>query len=213
MPASRKSSLPKVIDLPLVLAVVLTVGFYLLVTQESLKDSMLAHYTTEHTVEYVIVHVLHLGPDRRGVSRAASFPGENAGAKAALAAVVAGGASRSRTPAMLLAQLQKKPRWLQESRIGQRLTQALIVSEGKRLGRPSSSDHLRYLAELDEEKIARQLRPGAFYLLGDADAGLLGHRRALRHGVRRTGGQGNRRQAAHGGRRDGHRLQHDDRGA
>ncbi len=75
MPASRKSSLPKVFDLPLIVATGLTVAYYLLLTREPFKDSLLAHYTSEHTVEYIIVGFLIWGLTDTAF-RAFTFPGE-----------------------------------------------------------------------------------------------------------------------------------------
>ena len=53
--------------------------------------------------------------------------------------------------ALLYAQIQEKPAWLRESRIGQRLTQALaFLSENG--SSDEFSDHLRFLADLDDER-------------------------------------------------------------
>ncbi len=149
MSASRKSSLPKVLDLPLLVAAGLTVGYYLLLTQPPLADSLLARYTSEHSVEYIIVGFLIWGLTDVAF-RAFTFPGEFLALKQPWLPSLA-----AREPvahaATLLAQLHKKPRWLQESRIGLRLTQALGYLK-ERGTATELKDHLRYLAELDEEK-------------------------------------------------------------
>jgi biopolymer transport protein ExbB/TolQ len=145
----RKPSLPKVLDLPLLVALALTVGFYLLLMHESLKDSMVAHYTTEHAAEYVIVTFFIWGLTDV-VFRALGFPAEMWALRQPWLP-----ARGPREPvahaATLLAQLQKKPRWLLQSRMGQRLYAALgyLKEQGSASG---FADHLRYLAELDEEK-------------------------------------------------------------
>ena len=45
----------KAIDLPMAVAALLTVAFYVVVNQESLKGSLIHRYTTKHFVEYVVV--------------------------------------------------------------------------------------------------------------------------------------------------------------
>ena len=149
MTAPRKPSLPRIFDLPLVVALVLTGCFYLVVTQESLKDSIITRYTTEHTVEYVIVAFFIWGLTDV-VFRAFGFPSEMLALRQPW--VPARGAREPVSHAAgLLAQVQRKPRWLRESRIGQRLAAALgYLNEQGSAG--ELSDHLRYLAELDDEK-------------------------------------------------------------
>jgi biopolymer transport protein ExbB/TolQ len=149
MTAARKSTLPKVLDLPLVLALVLTVGFYLFITQEAFEGTLLARYTTEHAVEYVIVTFFIWGLTDV-VFRALGFPGEMLALRQVWLP-----ARKAREPAahatVLAAHLQKKPRWLQESRIGQRFAAALAYLKEKGSA-DEFAEHLRYLAELDEEK-------------------------------------------------------------
>ncbi len=149
MAASRKSSLPKVFDLSLIVAAALTVGYYLLLMQEPFKDSLLAHYTSEHTVEYIIVGFLIWGLTDTAF-RAFTFPGEMLALKQPWLPSI-GAREPVAHAATLLAHVQKKPRWLQESRIGQRLIQALSYLK-QRGAATELKDHLRYLAELDEEK-------------------------------------------------------------
>jgi biopolymer transport protein ExbB/TolQ len=149
MPASRKSSLPKVFDLPLIVATVLTVAYYLLLTQEPLKGSLLDHYTSEHTVEYIIVGFLIWGLTDTAF-RAFTFPSEMLALKQPWLPSI-GAREPVAHAATLLAHVQKKPRWLQDAMIGQRLTQALTYLK-ERGAATELKDHLRYLAELDEEK-------------------------------------------------------------
>jgi biopolymer transport protein ExbB/TolQ len=153
MPASRKTSLPKVFDLPLLVGAALTVGYYLLLTQPPFADSMLAHYTSEHSVEYIIVGFLIWGLTDV-VFRAATFPGEKLALKQPWLPAL-GAREPVSHAATLLAHMHKKPRWMQESLIGQRLTQALSYLK-ERGSAAELKDHLRYLAELDEEKSHNQ---------------------------------------------------------
>ncbi len=149
MTATRKSSLPKIFDLSLVVALVLTGCFYLLVTQESFKDSIVARYTTEHVVEYVIVGFFIWGLTDVAF-RSLGFPSETSALRQPWLPA-RGGREPISHAAGLLGQVQKKPRWLRESRIGQRLAGVLgyLKEQGSTDG---LADHLRYLAELDEEK-------------------------------------------------------------
>jgi len=45
----------RILDIPLAVAAALTCGFYWFVWQESMKGTLLHRYTTEHSVEYIIV--------------------------------------------------------------------------------------------------------------------------------------------------------------
>jgi biopolymer transport protein ExbB/TolQ len=149
MSGARKPMLPKVFDLPLLVGLALTVGFYLLVTQKSLEHSLIARYTTEHLVEYVIVAFFIWGLTDVAF-RAIGFPSEMLALRQSWLP-----ARGSREPiahaVTLSAQLQKKPAWLRESRIGQRFAQALAYLKDQGSAN-ELADHLRYLAELDEEK-------------------------------------------------------------
>jgi biopolymer transport protein ExbB/TolQ len=141
--------LPKVFDLPLIVASVLTVAFYWFVTQESLEGTLLARYTTEHTVEYVIVAFFIWGLTDVAF-RALAFPAEMLALRQTW--LPARGAREPAAHAVVLAaQLQKKPRWLQDARIGQRFAAALAYLREKGSA-DEFSEHLRYLAELDDEK-------------------------------------------------------------
>ncbi|MGE3809702.1 MAG: hypothetical protein AB7K24_33975, partial [Gemmataceae bacterium] len=149
MPPGRKSALPKVLDIPFLIGLLLTALFFVLVTQDSLKHTLVARYTTEHAVEYVIVWFFIWGL-ADVVYRACMFPAEFLALKQPWLPP-RGPREPVSQAALLLAQVQKKPRWLQDSRIGQRLIQALsyLKENGSAAELPS---HLRYLADLDEEK-------------------------------------------------------------
>ena len=148
MSAARKQFLPKMFDLPLLVAAALTVGFYVLLSQEALKHSMLAHYTTEHTVEYVIVGFFIWGLVDVAF-HALGFPSEMLAMKQNWLPSRSAREPVSHAAALVVA-LQKKPRWLHDSRVGQRFIRALTYLKEK--GSASEfGEHLRYLAELDEE--------------------------------------------------------------
>ncbi|MGD9719726.1 MAG: MotA/TolQ/ExbB proton channel family protein [Pirellulales bacterium] len=148
MAAARKPSLPRVLDLPMLVASALTVLYYLFIAQESLKDTMIARYTSEHAVEYVIVWFFIWGVTDV-VFRACGFPSEMLALKQSW--LPARGAREPVAHATVhLATLQKKPAWLQESRMGRRIAGALAyLKEQGSAG--ELKDHLRYLADLDEE--------------------------------------------------------------
>jgi biopolymer transport protein ExbB/TolQ len=149
MPVARKSTSPKILDLPLLVAMAVTVGYYLFITQESMKDTLLAHYTTEHIVEYVIVAFFIWGLTDV-LFRAAGFPSEMLALKQPW--IPARGAREPVSQAAALLQhVHRKPRWLVESRIGRRFAAALtyLVDQGSTT---ELKDHLRCLAEQDEEK-------------------------------------------------------------
>ncbi len=149
MPVARKSTSSRILDLPLFVAAAITVLYYLFITQESMKETLLAHYTTEHVVEYAIVAFFIWGLTDV-VFRAAGFPSEMLALKQTW--IPARGAREPVSNAsLLLQQVQKKPRWLTESRIGLRMAAALTYLQ-EQGSAAELKDHLRYLAELDEEK-------------------------------------------------------------
>jgi biopolymer transport protein ExbB/TolQ len=137
-----------VLDLPLIIGGGLTLAFYWFVTQESMKGTVLARYTTEHTVEYIIVGFFLWGLTD-AVFRVLSFPRETLALRQAWLP-----ARKSREPvsqaAACYAQLQKKPGWLQESRIGRRLAQALAHLQEKGSA-DGFADYLRNLSDQDHD--------------------------------------------------------------
>ena len=52
MASGRKLVFSRMLEIPFPLAALLTVVYYLFVTTESMKDSLLYRYTTEHAVEF-----------------------------------------------------------------------------------------------------------------------------------------------------------------
>ena len=55
MMTPRKRKLPQWVDLPMAVAAVLTVLFYVVINQATFNGSIIHRYTTEHVVEYVVV--------------------------------------------------------------------------------------------------------------------------------------------------------------
>lgn len=123
MPRPRKSLLSRFFDLPLFVAAALTACFYLFVTSARMKNSMLAHYTAEHGMEYVVVAFFIWGLTDVAF-RLLSFPREMVALRQQWLPRRAG-----KQPVyyagVMLADLQKKPAWMQQSWVGQRLIQAL----------------------------------------------------------------------------------------
>lgn len=149
MSVARKSAVPKILDLPLAIAAALTFAFYWFVTQESMKHGMLNRYTTEHAVEYVIVAFFIWGITDV-VVRALGFPREMFALRQDWLPK-----RTAREPAShaveLQKYLQKKPQWLQETRLGQRFAQALayLQENGSADG---FSDYLRFLGDQDDQR-------------------------------------------------------------
>jgi hypothetical protein len=134
MGVHRKAAFPKLLDLPLIVAAGLTLLYYWLVTAESMHGTLLHRYTTEHAVEYVIVAFFIWGLVDAAF-RACSFPRELLVAQAAVC----------------LAFLQKRPRWMQDSRVGRRLQQALahLREKGSADG---FADYLHSLGDQDHDQ-------------------------------------------------------------
>jgi protein-arginine kinase activator protein McsA len=110
---------------------------------------LLHRYTTEHAVEYVIVAFFIWGTTDI-FFRLLSYPREMLALKHDWLP-----ARNGREPVthagQLLKCVQSKPSWLQESRIGQRLAQALSFLQ-ERGSSDDFGDYLRQLAEADEER-------------------------------------------------------------
>jgi len=149
MSAIKLPSASRIIDVPLALAAVLTAGYYWVITQESMHDTLLHSYTTQHAVEYVIVAFFIWGISDT-ICRALTFPRENLALRMELLPPRKGSVPVSQA-AVLLKQMQTKPRWLLNSRLGLRMAQALthLTEKGSAEG---FADYLRDLADQDEER-------------------------------------------------------------
>lgn len=144
-----KSVLARTMDVTFGLAVLLTLTYYWVITRPDMEETLLHRYTTEHNVEYVIVAFFIWGITDT-VFRALSLPRESWALREEWLPKQVGREPVSHA-ALLYAQLEEKPAWLRESRLGQRLQQALTylseTGSANDLG-----EHLRYLSDIDEEK-------------------------------------------------------------
>ncbi|WP_437184907.1 MotA/TolQ/ExbB proton channel family protein [Planctomicrobium sp. SH668] len=126
-----------------------TVAFYAFVWHESMRETMLHKYTTEHAVEYVIV-ALFLWGLADVVLRVFSFPGNFGALKNSWMPKQIGKESVSKAEELLKLE-QQQSRSYQNSRVGQRYAQSLqyIVDEQSAAG---LRDHLHLLSELDHDR-------------------------------------------------------------
>jgi biopolymer transport protein ExbB/TolQ len=149
MGAHRKSALPKLIDLPLIVAAALTLLYYWLVTAEPMHGTLLHRYTTEHAVEYVIVAFFMWGLVDAAF-RACSFPRELLALRQDYLPAHKGAEPIDQV-AVCQAYLQKRPPWMLQSRAGRRLQQALahLREKGSADG---FADYLRNLADQDHDQ-------------------------------------------------------------
>jgi biopolymer transport protein ExbB/TolQ len=148
MSRNHKAVLLRALDPSFFLAALCTVAFYAIVHRPSMHGTLLYHYTTEHVVEYVIV-ALFIWGIVDVLLKLLYFPRDLLALRQEWLP-----ARTTREPAenakSLLDQLKALPSWLQRSRIGVRLTQALgYVTE--RGSAEEYREYLEYLAEQDEE--------------------------------------------------------------
>src|SRR5262249_32958737 len=140
---------PEWFDLPMAIAAVLTVAFYVVVFRGVPKGSIIHRYTTEHIVEYVVVAFFIWGIVDV-VFKLCGFPLEMLALRQPNLKERTGKESVSEAKT-LGAQLQSRPKWFLDSRYGQRLSKALYYLLGKESA-DGFHDYLRYLATDDEER-------------------------------------------------------------
>ena len=130
------------------LGVAATAGFYALVFFTPLRDTMLYRYTTEHAVEYVIVALFCWGL-MDVLLKVAAFPKESLALRHEWLPQRNGREPAANAQA-LLDLIHSQPQWLQDSKIGKRLTAALgfVTEKGTA---DDYREHLQYLADLDDE--------------------------------------------------------------
>lgn len=149
MSSNSKSPLAKGLDLPFMTAAGITAAFYWFVHQDSMRDTLLHRYTTEHVVEYVVVGFFIWGLTDI-FYRLLAYPREIAALRKDVIP-----ARHAREPvanaSMLKAHLAKQPQWVQESRYGQRINGALTYLE-ENGSADGFSDYLYWLADMDEAK-------------------------------------------------------------
>jgi biopolymer transport protein ExbB/TolQ len=148
-PPKSKLSISGLIDFPLALGALLTAGFYLLVNQDPLKNTLLHHYTTEHVVEYVVVFFFIWGLVDI-ITRALALPFEKLALRQEWLPP-----RTTREPVEnateLAAILHQQPKALQKSRIARRLHKALAYLQEKGSA-DGFNDYLKYLAIQDEDQ-------------------------------------------------------------
>lgn len=135
-------------DPTLVFAVVSTLIYYAIVFQPALKGGLLYRYTTEHPVEYVIVFMFFWSMTDV-VLKVCGFPRELLAVRHEWLPHRTGREPAANAAALLNSVESQPPRML-ESRMGRRLVSALsyVTETGSAEDFP---DHLRYLAEQDED--------------------------------------------------------------
>lgn len=149
MAASRKGWLPKFIDLPLLVGLLLTAAYYGVMALPAMHGTLLHTYTTEHAVEYVIMAFFLWGLADTGL-RIAGFPREFRALKQQLLVRRAGREPVSRAGAYVAA-LEQQPGWLRDSRLGRRFLAALEYLDEKGSAEELAG-YLRHLSDQDYER-------------------------------------------------------------
>lgn len=158
-------------DPSLIVAVFCTLIYYAIMLQPSMKGSVLARYTTEHAVDYIIVAMFFWGMVDVAL-KLCSFPRELFALRADWIAQRTGREPVSQA-AVLLKSVEERPRWMRESRMGRRLTAALsfVTETGSA---DEFSDHLRYLADQDDEQTYARYSVDRFVVAVTPILGFLG---------------------------------------
>jgi len=147
--ASSSRWLPtKLLDPAFSISAVGTIAFYVLMSQPSMHGTLLHRYTSEHPVEYVIVALFIWGVVDI-LFKVSAFPPEMLALRKQWIPPREGRVPISQA-AVWLGEIKARPRWLQDSRIAQRLIRALqyLIDNG------SAEDyraHLEYLEIQSEE--------------------------------------------------------------
>lgn len=135
-------------DPSLLLAVPATGIYYAIVFQPEMHDTLLHRYTTEHTIEYVIVSMFMWGMCDV-ILKLLTFPREFLGLRQNWLPPRSGRVPVTEA-AELLAEIEQKPAAVQESRISLRIKHALTyLIENK--SAEEFPEQLRYLSEQDHE--------------------------------------------------------------
>ena len=150
MSQNRKSGQARAVDASLIISIVLTASFYFVMYLPSMRGSILQHYTTEHVVEYVIVWLFVWGIVDI-VLKLFAFPREIVALRQEWLPPRQGRELMANAH-KLLQEIREKPHWLLESRVGKRLVQALDHLSEK-CSAKDYREHLRYLAEQDEDTV------------------------------------------------------------
>ncbi|WP_428305922.1 MotA/TolQ/ExbB proton channel family protein [Lacipirellula sp.] len=150
MSRSRKNPVLAALDASFLIGAVCSAIFYAIMLSPAMKDSTLHRYTTEHLVEYVVVILTFWGL-ADVLRKLASFPREILALRQKWVPE-----RKRRVPAMvatsLLEDVEAKPKWLRESRIGRRYVDAFsyVIENG---ADSNFRDHLQLLAHHDSERM------------------------------------------------------------
>ncbi len=150
MPKPRKNPLLALLDASLLVGAVCTVIFYSIIHSPAMRGSLLHRYTTEHLVEYVVVALSFWGL-ADVLRKLFSYPREMFALRRDWFADEWLGREPASNAAGLLEQISKKPKWLRESRLGQRLAAGLdyVVQNGCD---DKYRDHLHALSVKDHDR-------------------------------------------------------------
>lgn len=149
MSAQNHNPSMRIFDLPLAIGAVLSVIYYAIILQPVFADSMLAKYTTQHVVEYVVITFFLWGMTDV-VFHIAGFPRD----LTALRAQWFGRTTQREPISHALSYLQwveQLPAGRRNSRLGRRFRQALAELDAKGTTQ-GFDDYLRYLADMDYEQ-------------------------------------------------------------
>ena len=143
-----KPAMLKKLDLSLILGAASTVIFYAIVLRPSMHHTLIQRYTTEHPVDYVIV-AMFLWGIADIVLKTFAFPRESFALREEWLPPRNGREPVAHAHEMLKA-IQAKPLWLTESKIGQRIAQALgyVIENGSA---EDYREHLNYLSSRGED--------------------------------------------------------------
>jgi biopolymer transport protein ExbB/TolQ len=159
------------VDLSLLLGVAGTVGFYAVILQPSMHGTLLHRYTTEAPVDYVIVAMFIWGVVDLFM-KTAGFPREMLALRESWLPPRSGREPLCRAEE-LLQTVRQKPRWLTESRIGQRLIAALdFVVQNRSV--EEYRDHLQYLSTQGQDDTYTRYTLARFVIAVTPILGFLG---------------------------------------
>src|SRR5262245_41125350 len=116
-------------DGSILIAGVLTIGWYALMSLPAAHGTLLHKYTTEHATEYIIVAMLFWGLSDLAI-RCLGFRRETQALRHDWLPTRHGQEPAS-DASDLYASIQSQPEWLQRSRMGTRLRQALVYVHQK----------------------------------------------------------------------------------
>jgi len=148
MLTNLKPTILRKLDLSFVLGAAATTVFYGIVLQPSFHDSLWQRYATEHPVDYVIVSLFFWGIADI-ILKTFSFPRESMALRETWLPPRNGREPVAHAQELLTA-IRAKPLWLAESKIGQRIAQALgyVVENGSA---EDYREHLLYLSGRGED--------------------------------------------------------------